>query len=589
MRPLGGSAATAVAALFTAHVAVGVAWLGHTRVALPRGGAWGGRGNPLSLAARQASEASPLPYATGPTGAISSTVRFTDGLATLVAPGAIGKTPAGTVYWSSADNFLTTIYKDVFLDAGAGLVEHHCLDDDSPACAISPHHPAISAVVRFFFDAPHTNTRGTSVQTQLACQCMNADCSKIVTVALRRPPAADAGSPGANGSCTYQAVALEGDGGQPPTLHSCVSALMHIGTVDRRPEGPFPLEDFEYNVTRFGDSAWSAQGYRNGFVADATPPRVLANITAARTTFPDVADASLPSPSFTPVTTVEDAPAEVCAALGPTLGLAASHHASAQDAAATGTDQGSFLDTPPPLLTDTDIAMTVCGALLGVVAVLSLFRATWSMQELRWIPKLLAKYVPRSQRKDFNRDLAIAQGAVIFFGLMLYALETSALHVALASEWAAFGWRGAFVHLDLTLISRGEGDQPLVPFANRDSTGTLFVATALVGVARYRVTRRVVSLLLVIILDAIMAAAVMVQLIHWTLSAKRVDARVAAEETNASDGSSCGEGDEEKGAAEGTKHTAPKSAWRPPSPESSASAGEDSAGWPPASDSRSAD
>lgn len=146
---------------------------------------------------------------------------------------------------------------------GVGLAEHHCLDDDMPACAISPHHPAISAVVRFFFETPHTNTRGTSVQTQLACQCMNADCTKIATVALRRPPAPEAALPGANGSCTYQAVAMGGEEGQPPTLYSCVSALMHIGTVDRRPEGPFPLENFEYNVTRFGDSAWSAQGYRN--------------------------------------------------------------------------------------------------------------------------------------------------------------------------------------------------------------------------------------------------------------------------------------------------------------------------------------
>lgn len=47
------------------------------------------------------------------------------------------------------------------------------------------------------------------------------------------------------------------------------------------------------------------------------------------------------------------------------------------------------------------------------------------MQELRWIPQLLSKYVPRSRRKDFNRDLAIAQGAVIFFGLMLYAYVCS--------------------------------------------------------------------------------------------------------------------------------------------------------------------
>lgn len=171
---------------------------------------------------------------------------------------------------------------------------------------------------------------------------------------------------------------------------------------------------------------------------------------------------------------------------------------------------------------------------------------------------------------------------------LLNSLETSALHVALASEWAAFGWRGAFVHLDLTLISRGEGDQPLVPFANRDSTGTLFVATALVGVAQYRVTRRVVSLLLVIILDAIMAAAVVVQLIHWTLSAKRVDAEVAAGETSAPDSSACGGEDEEKGAAEGNKCTSRKSAWRESSAESSASAGGDSADWPPASDVQSA-
>lgn len=161
---------------------------------------------------------------------------------------------------------LTSIYKDVFLDVGVGLAEHRCLDDDAPVCAISPHHPAVSAVVRFLFETPHTNTRGASVQTQLACQCMNADCTNIATVAIRRPPAAEAASPDANGSCTYQAVAL-GGGEQPPTLHSCVSALMHIGTVNGRPEGPYPLEDFEYNVSRFGDSAWSAQGYRNVRVA----------------------------------------------------------------------------------------------------------------------------------------------------------------------------------------------------------------------------------------------------------------------------------------------------------------------------------
>lgn len=106
-------------------------------------------------------------------------------------------------------------------------------------------------------------------------------------------------------------------------------------------------------------------------MADANPPRVVENITSSRTTTPESVDATLPPPSFTPVTTDGDLPAEVCAELGPSLGLAASYHASAQDAAATGSDHGSFLDEPPPLLTDTDIAMTVCGALLGVVAVLS--------------------------------------------------------------------------------------------------------------------------------------------------------------------------------------------------------------------------
>lgn len=63
---------------------------------------------------------------------------------------------------------------------------------------------------------------------------------------------------------------------------------------------------------------------------------------------------------------------------------------------------------------------TFPSAVLLVVTVCRLFRATWSMQQLRWIPKLLSKYIPRGRREDLNRDLAIAQGAVIFFGLMLF-------------------------------------------------------------------------------------------------------------------------------------------------------------------------
>lgn len=69
----------------------------------------------------------------------------------------------------------------------------------------------------------------------------------------------------------------------------------------------------------------------------------------------------------------------------------------------------------------------------------SLFRATWSMQELRWIPKLLSKYIPRSRRKDFTRDLAIAQGAVIFFGLMLYAYVWLLWPVGVVFRFCLFG------------------------------------------------------------------------------------------------------------------------------------------------------
>lgn len=182
-------------------------------------------------------------------------------------------------------------------------------------------------------------------------------------------------------------------------------------------------------------------------------------------------------------------------------------------------------------------------------------------------------------------------GLALFFpfltSLPLGSLETSALHVALISEWAAFGWRGAFVHLDLTLISRGELVQ-LVPFANRDSTGTLFVATALVGIAQYRKTRRVVTLLLVIFLDVVMAVAVVVQLFHWALSAKRVDAQVAA---NAASGGGGGYsyGDEEQGGGGGRTHAAVrKAAWKvPPAESSTASLEGDSADWPLAADSPS--
>lgn len=150
---------------------------------------------------------------------------------------------------------------------GAGVAEHRCLDDEAPPCAISPSHPAVSTVVQFYFETPHTNTRGASVQTQLACQCINADCTQLATVAIRRRPPSAPGASTANASCTYQAVAEGGRGagrasewegeveGEMSTLHSRVSAMTRIGTtVVGPPVGPSPLEDFQYNVTRFGVS-----------------------------------------------------------------------------------------------------------------------------------------------------------------------------------------------------------------------------------------------------------------------------------------------------------------------------------------------
>ena len=140
-------------------------------------------------------------------------------------------------------------------------------------CGIAPSHPAISGIVHFSFETPHTNMRGSSVQTQLACQCMSSDCTNIATVAIRRPPSGRAFSiDGDNGSCTYQQVVPTSEGGAaaaaaavggPPTLHSCASALMHIDAVRGEPVGPFPQEQFVYNVTRFGRNSWSANGYRN--------------------------------------------------------------------------------------------------------------------------------------------------------------------------------------------------------------------------------------------------------------------------------------------------------------------------------------
>ncbi|OSX80090.1 hypothetical protein BU14_0058s0002 [Porphyra umbilicalis] len=442
--------------------------------------------------------------------------------------------PLGTIYRSPADNYLTSIYKDVFNDVG--LSRHPCLQDGGPVCGIAPSHPAISGIVHFSFETPHTNMRGSSVQTQLACQCMSSDCTNIATVAIRRPPSGRAFSiDGDNGSCTYQQVVPTSEGGAaaaaaavggPPTLHSCASALMHIDAVRGEPVGPFPQEQFVYNVTRFGRNSWSANGYRNGFEKEPSPPPLLPNASTVAVTEPSLAAATAALPRFTPVTTADGPHAEVCGALGSTLGLAAAFHASAQDAAATGSDYDSFLDEPPVLLSDTDIAMTVCGAILGVVAVLSLFRATWSMQKLRWMPKLLTKYIPRGRRDELNHDLAVAQAAVICFGLVLFGLETSALHVALVSEIAAARWRGAFVHLDLTLVSRGPTD--VLAFSNLDSSGILFIATSLIGVAQYQSTRQTITFVLVVVLDVIVLAAVAVQVVHWVVSARRVDAAVAA-------------------------------------------------------------
>jgi len=69
------------------------------------------------------------------------------------------------------------------------------------------------------------------------------------------------------------------------------------------------------------------------------------------------------------------------------------------------------------LLLDCRLAVAVCRTRVGGSR---LFRATWSMQKLRWMPKLLTKYIPRGRRDELNHDLAVAQAAVICFGLVLF-------------------------------------------------------------------------------------------------------------------------------------------------------------------------
>lgn len=142
--------------------------------------------------------------------------------------------------------------------------QHPCLQGPfETRCGLSVSHPATLGVSVYEFNDTETGMTGHAVQTEVAGNCLDAQCIKITPVALHRPSFESTSSSfsrhGGVAACSYQLV----PGG---SLASIVSAM---ATVEEVVDMSALAAERGVNVTEYGvvvrhaDRTWRADVFRD--------------------------------------------------------------------------------------------------------------------------------------------------------------------------------------------------------------------------------------------------------------------------------------------------------------------------------------
>lgn len=402
--------------------------------------------------------------ATGPGGVINQQVRFADAAGTAVQVGVLGPARKHSVAQSSPMGPLSAVYRDVLRS-----VREPCRAVDGSMCEIAIGSFGSVGEVQYDFSNSVENVKGRSTQVLVACRCVGKECNKAVLIrpinvfeslphnATQKPM---------RKTCIYEAV---GNG-----FTDCHAELLRNvrRPIGQRPEYTHGGNAFVYTVNNpVSQSTWTAQGQR-GWTRDCLEEDVNSLPTATmddfkhiqqntHTTPPDNA-CKPPNNLVQYFQEADQAAGEACYATYEYAALAASHFGSQQDEFAIGMRQDSYMDSKPPLVSNTELALTCSAAGLGVIVLFGIYR---------------------TRRENADRA-GLYLFRVVLVQILSFALESLPLHIALGQETLARSWESEFADVGGSLALGS--DQLEV---QGSAEGSVLVMTAMMGTVKYNFTR----------------------------------------------------------------------------------------------------
>jgi len=151
----------------------------------------------------------------------------------------------------------------------------------------------------------------------------------------------------------------------------------------------------------------------------------------------------------------------------------AAWYGSQQDEIAIGRLGSAYLEPQPPLITTTELTLSCSAAALGTYTIWRISRR------------------PLDTSRTALEDLLI----VLFIQILLHALESLPLHLALVGELRALRWESQFAYVDGTLAVAQDMGRA------KTARESVYIATALIGQVSYFRTRVGLVIGLVVFFD----------------------------------------------------------------------------------------
>lgn len=345
--------------------------------------------------------------------------------------------------------------------------------------------------VQYEFNNFRHNLKGRSTQVLVACRCLAVECGVAVLVRPINVVRKTAnGTIEEKGTCLYEAVDNK--------FSDCHSELLRVSQRERTTQPEYLNKGLGWVYTvqdkdTYSSDFWTATGQR-GWTRNCTateldnlPTVDLSKLTSDDIQFNDHSTApGGPHCSAPPNVQYYREEAEdgaTCAAIYEYAAAAAAYRATQQDEVAVGNLPSTYITAKPELTTDTELALSLSAAGLGVLF-------AWSM------------YRRQMKKNDGKRPIKQLMCGVMT-QVLSYALEALPLHIALGHEISARNWVSLFAFADGTVTLARD-----LTRSQDTAAGSVLVLVGVLGEVSYLSTREVMIAVFTALFDLVVSGII---------------------------------------------------------------------------------